>query len=116
MIESTASHLWETAICMKHPSFADEREWRLYTIETLAPMSAATAQQVGAKAMKMSFRNCSGRVVPYLEIEYDPLPLSEIVLGSSDPHLEDDPGIQFLLQRSNLGGLKVRRSSVPVRH
>jgi hypothetical protein len=105
LVHATASYLWETAVCMKHPSFVDEREWRLSTIETIAQMDA---EPMGGTNLPMKFRVCSGRVVPYLEVAYKPL-------GASDPHLHDDPGLRFLLERSALNAVTIRRSDVPVR-
>lgn len=72
--------------------------------------------------LEMKFRLCGGRVVPYLEVPFSPLPLTSIVLGAASvPGLEKDSGIKYLLARSTVaaraqsGPVPIRRSDVLVR-
>jgi hypothetical protein len=91
LTHSAAYYLWEAAVCFKHRSFRDEREWRLVAQETVVPQDLT---RFGGQNVDVKFRlTSSGRVVPYIEVDYDPLPVREIVLGYSAPQLEADAGL-----------------------
>jgi hypothetical protein len=104
--------LREVALCIKHPSFADEREWRLITNETIAEVDAS---HTGGTNVDLDFRSSSGRIVPYLKMPLDPGTLKEVVLGGSFPQHPDDEAFLYLRERSLLGPFEIRRSTVPVR-
>jgi hypothetical protein len=116
-VGGTASHLCATsvralAVRIKHPSFEEEDEWRLTTMNITGHHIANAGVPLVVR-----YRACDGRIVPYMAARYeDGLPVSELVVGY---------GLDFAAATGALGVLfrdqqiepppKVFRSAVPVR-
>jgi hypothetical protein len=63
----------------------------------------------------MHFRSTSGRIVPFKEVEFEPLPITEIVLGMSAPMQTDEQALAVLMENTLERTCPVRRSTVAVR-
>jgi hypothetical protein len=63
----------------------------------------------------MRFRSNGSRIVPYLSVPYEKLPIDDVVLGASVAISENDVALGFMLSRSGLGHIRPVRSIVPVR-
>jgi len=89
---------------MKHPSFHDEREWRLVYVIWLE------RQPNIAK-----FRPSAIGVVPYIEVSLPPDAIREVVLGPGN-HLDTRlDGVRTMLDVCGLQQVQVRISEVPLR-
>jgi hypothetical protein len=89
---------------MKHPSFFEEREWRLIRIGSLT---------------KFRFRTGRSHLVPYIELPigagFGEGLIKEIVIGPSPhPHL-DKSALEWFLNEQGAAGTSVRASNVPFR-
>jgi len=90
----------------KHPSFKEEKEWRLFkTVEMEEPAK---------------FRIGKSMLVPYgefdFEDEYNNTPVVEIVIGPT-PHMAlSKASVERLLVTSDMGHVAVIESSVPFRN
>jgi hypothetical protein len=107
-----ASHIPLLAVQMKHPSFAEEEEWRMVT--HYRSLNGARLEQ-GAQKREVKFRQLEDRVVPYEELDLGaatPHLIREVVLGHASSASVD--AIRLLLVESGANA-RVRRSEVPVR-
>jgi hypothetical protein len=77
---------------LKHPAFRGEQEWRLVHVGAEGSITGEPA--TGAK---VKYRVSQGRVIPYLELALDPLPITQILLGYSSPIRRTDSGLATLL-------------------
>jgi hypothetical protein len=102
LIGNTAMRYIQTCVLLKHPSFEDEREWRLV--------------QLGG-----TFRFRAGRshLVPYTEF---PLGLTfyqglvkEVVIGPSPVPAADEASLKWFLNECLGGDTPIRHSSAPYR-
>jgi hypothetical protein len=110
---SVAAHLRMAAPALKSRVFADEEEWRLITYDL--PDSRGR-NDVSATGLPKRFRVMAGRIVPHVELHFDELPLTEIVLGANVPMDVDDPALSILLRESGIDqSIAVNRSPVPLR-
>jgi hypothetical protein len=109
--------LLELAVFFKDPVFRSENEYRLAYIDYPEILSS-----LGLNSPPRLFRVARGKIVPYvpstdvLQSEHRDfaLEISEVVLGpDSDELLEQ--GVREFLSESNLSGVTVRRSLVPLR-
>ena len=94
---------------MKDPVFKSEDEWRLISNETWRPGESADPTR------KTHFRSLGGRIVPFKEDEFEPLPVTEIVLGMSTPMQTDEQALAVLMENTLERTCPVRRSTVAVR-
>ncbi len=93
---------------LKDPAFKAENEWRLITNEAWTPRE-------GIATRDTYFRATGSRVVPYKEIKFETLPVTEIVLGASSPMQDDEQAIAVLMENTLGKTSPVRRSTVAVR-
>jgi hypothetical protein len=100
--------LWLVAPRIKNPAFEAEDEWRLIGFEP----TRRTAQHL---PLRTHFRSAAGRVVPYKIVEYDDLPVCDILLGASAPMLPHDQALAVLAEETIGKPLTISRSEVPVR-
>jgi hypothetical protein len=89
---------------MKHPSFREEREWRLVFVVW------EQSQQEIAK-----FRPSPIGVVPYIEFAFPASALREVVLGPGNHVVTRLEGVKAMLQMRGFPDLQVRASQVPLR-
>ncbi len=93
---------------MKDPAFKAEHEWRLISNEAWTPRE-------GIPTRRTCFRAVAGRTVPYKEIKFETLPISEIVLGASSAMHEDEQALSVLMENTLGRTFPIRRSTVSVR-
>jgi hypothetical protein len=111
-IDSLAAHLTTMylrlmAPRMKDPAFKAENEWRLIGNEVWEEGCTPSRQA--------RYRTAAGRVVPYAEIKFEPLPITEIVLGASSAMQVDEQSLTVLMQNTLGRTYPVRRSAVAIR-
>ena len=103
-----AHHVLRIAPRVKHPSFAEEKEWRL-------------TKEVGHEEKeKVKFRAGKSMLVPYGEFmfvdEADNTPITEIVVGPT-PHMElSKRSVERLLRAHDMGHVPIIDSAVPFRN
>jgi hypothetical protein len=107
-----AIHVPLLAVQMKHPSFAEEEEWRMF-----AHYMSLNGERLekGDQRREIKFRKSGERVVPYEELSFGgdgPLPIKEVVLGQMSP-ISTDAARLLLLESGT--DVAVKRSDVPVR-
>lgn len=105
-----AARLRAVTSLMKHPAFGAEDEWRLITHD----VRGKRVSREHLIPLPIGYRVVSERIVPFQELVFDRLPVTEIVFGWSAAMEPDDQGLDELLQNT-CGKLKISRSSVPVR-
>lgn len=106
----TAQRIWMAAPRLKSHAFADEREWRLITYD----LSGERVPRSPDPRLPTRYRIVARRVVPYLELRYETLPVTEAILGAALLMQPQDPGLTMLVESTNAGML-ITRSQVPVR-
>ena len=106
----------------KHPSFAEEQEWRL--VQRVVPYQTADESLITAK--HANFREACGLLVPYVELDLAEqdvedtkrrLPLSQINIGPSlRQDLAEDSLKQLLnkLDYDEAHNVKIERSEIPL--
>jgi Protein of unknown function (DUF2971) len=110
---STALHLRMAAAFLKNPAFSSEEEWRLITNDIATQGRELHVDEV---PRRIRFREVSGRIVPYVECNYERLPMAGLVLGASFPMDVSDRGLATLLRETcGLRPSDIMRSDVPVR-
>ena len=90
---------------LKHPSFSEEKEWRLLSVDDHSLFDG------------IRFRPADGFVVPYYPMRFSDaeLPIVEIVVGpSSSPHLAAI-SVEHVLRSNKLEHVAVRVSDSPLR-
>ena len=105
----TTMYLRLLAPRMKDPVFKSEDEWRLISNEIWRPGESEDPTR------KTHFRSLGGRIVPFKEVEFEPLPVTEIVLGMSTPMQTDEQALAVLMENTLERTCPVRRSTVAVR-
>jgi Protein of unknown function (DUF2971) len=105
----TTMYLRLLAPRMKDPVFKSEDEWRLITHEAWRPGEPEEPTR------KTLFMSIGGRIVPFKEIEFEMLPVTEIVLGTSAPMQIDEQALAVLMENTLERTCPVRRSTVAVR-
>jgi len=113
-VEDVASHLTTMylrllAPRLKDPAFKSEDEWRLIGNETWRPDTSTEPTR------RPHFRSTSSRLVPFKKVEFETLPVAEIVLGMSSPMQIDEQALAVLMEDTLERTCPVRRSSVAVR-
>jgi len=106
--------LHRLALILKHPKFAEEKEWRIISS---SPMME-TAPNEGE--VPLDFREGKSILVPYrrlpLRNNVNDFPLAEVVVG---PNLNPEQSVRSvcsLLRSQGLTSCSVRRSEVPYRN
>jgi len=100
--------LVKIAAVLKHPSFAEEREWRLISSPVFLDQKPSA-----------SFRPGKSMVIPYREFnlasEGEPMQIADLCVGPT-PHMElSRLSVEYLLDASEVGRGAVRGSDVPYR-
>lgn len=97
----------------KHPSFAEEKEWRIVYLRTLDP-----------EPHPLRHRNSHGLLVPFVELHvpkgvganHDSLPISHVTCGPSlEPDLKQRGVRSLLASQNHLGDVHVGGSIAPLR-
>jgi len=98
---------------IKHPSFAEEKEWRMIAFPLLQSPLAGN-QYEHPEAIK--FRAGRHSLVPYVELSPDhgKLPISEIVCGPGRHDKLTGKAVELLLASERFENVRVRNSQVPV--
>jgi hypothetical protein len=114
---ATAAHLCATSIRaiasrLKDPSFEDEEEWRLTTMNIVG----VHIEDTGI-SLEHGYRTLDGRIIPYMVAPYGAgLPLSEVIVGFGVDLAAAEGALGFLFREEKVGPRPVvRKSSVPVR-
>jgi hypothetical protein len=87
----------------KHPSFCDEREWRLV-------LSVAN--------FNMKFREGKTTIIPYYEFDLEenaPLPINSIIIGPTPNERESILAVKLLLRKHGMSEEIVNTSKIPYR-
>ncbi|RJP55543.1 MAG: DUF2971 domain-containing protein [Anaerolineaceae bacterium] len=92
---------------VKHPSFSEEREWRILKQETLFDLSAQNPPT--------QFRSSSMGPIPYLVITFPPECLREIIIGPGNHTGIRLNAVQSLLQYNGFSEVNIRLSEIPFR-
>jgi len=106
----TAQRIWMAAPRLKNPAFAEEREWRLITYDLIGQRVPRSADP----ELPTRYRIVARRIVPYMELSYETLPITEVILGAALSMQPQDPGLTILVENT-IAGVRITRSSVPVR-
>ena len=99
---------------LKHPSFAEEQEWRLVALPG------------GSGKGMPRFRESAGVLVPYVGLAFDggevdvaekqrPLPIREVICGPSADPVWNRESIALLLKAEDIRDVDVEISSAPLR-
>lgn len=92
---------------LKHTSFAEESEWRLFSRPTLT------------SAAGLKFRSGTSMLVPYREIELavapKPVPIARIVVGPTPMPALAKQAVELFLARNGLAAIDVDASEIPFR-
>jgi hypothetical protein len=94
------------ATAFKHPSFAEEKEWRL----VVGP--------IPNDSQRIQYRPASSAIIPYIDIDYNlsSLPIKHIIVGPG-PHKERNEGsLKQMLQKYGFQSVDVSSSTVPFRN
>ncbi len=103
-----AESLYLTAPSHKHTAFSSEREFRLVTRGVYQEGDSPTPGP-----LELEFRTVVNRLVPYLSLPYDRIPITGVILGNASPLQPAEPAVWIL--GTEFGGLKFSRSKVRVR-
>jgi hypothetical protein len=106
----TAQRIWMAAPRLKSHAFSDEREWRLITYDLIGARVPGTPDS----QLPTRYRIVARRVVPYLELGYETLPVAEVILGADVSMQPQDPGLTMLIENTK-AGMPITQSQVPVR-
>lgn len=100
-IAAILSRLVTLMIPLKHPAFADEHEWRIFTIrvDPTAPL----------------FRPIRGAIVPYSRIGLKDEHFTRIVQGPTVHKKVGERSIKSFLIQNGLGHVDVQSSEIPLR-
>ncbi len=103
----------EAATYMKHPAFAEEREWRIVYVRNDDP-----------SPLDMTHRSSRGLLVPFVELELPSavgatpkrMPIATINCGPSpDPVLKQDGARSFVRSLGAYADVKIDGSEAPLR-
>ena len=102
LVNNTAMGYIQTCVLLKHPSFMEEREWRLV--------------QLGGA---FKFRAGRSHLVPYAELAFGAQfylgLVKEVVIGPSPAHDADEASLRWFLNECFGGATPIRQSRVPYR-
>jgi hypothetical protein len=107
----TADHLWLLAPRLKSVTFETEEEWRLITYDVKGDRVPERPELI----TRAQFRIVGQRIVPYVTLTFESVPLDEIIVGASASMSPEDPGFSILWEETLDKPLTVSRSLVPVR-
>lgn len=112
-VDLLVTNLWMVTPRIKSDAFSAENEWRLITY---VPRGTGVPL-VGDPTGSTEFRTKGDRIVPYKKVPFDVIPVSEIVIGSSAPILQDSTALRVLLEENvpDIDQVKVSESAVRVR-
>jgi hypothetical protein len=110
-VELVANHFvnrfWERAPMMKHPSFAEEREWKLIS------------GLVNCNHVQMRIRPGVSTLVPYFDLDVSSedkvLQIGDMVIGPTPHQNLATNGVTALLCRYQVQWTQVRSSTIPYR-
>lgn len=97
---------------IKHPSFSEEREWRIIGF----PKRNDIFSETYSHPEKLKFRAGRHCLVPYIELRphQGKLPLSEIICGPGGHHKLTGKAVELLLAANGFADVSVRNSAVPL--
>jgi hypothetical protein len=75
-----ADFIWLISARFKNPAFSEEEEWRLITFSIKVDRG-----RIPGTLLPPHFRAVGGRIVPYVKVNYEALPVTAILLGASRP-------------------------------
>ena len=112
-----AQHLMRLALLFKHPSFEDEREWRL-----VVGYSEQSGAQDVAMLEKVEFRSSGGLVRPFLDFDFATkevefrrcLPLTALMHGPTLRPAATTFSVDFFLARCGYKHVQSEKSKVPL--
>ncbi len=99
---------------IKHPSFAEEKEWRIIAFPLLQNPLAGNDYK---HPESIKYRAGRHSLVPYVELSPDPgkkLPISEIICGPGRHHKLTGKAVELLLASKGFEHVRVRNSQVPL--
>lgn len=103
-ILSTMSKVLDLAPRFKHPSFLDEKEWRIVTKPNVKDDSL------------IHYRPGKSMVVPYTIINFDDVnPIIEIIIGPTPHEFLSKKSIKGFLKKHEMTSINVTNSIVPYR-
>lgn len=106
-------YLRMAAPLFKHEAFRVENEWRLVAHTRWDEDESEPPER---RAGAPEFRTTNGRIVPYMKVQYDTLPLTQVVLGHSSPIDTHEQALAVLFENNGLkSNLLVTRSAVLLR-
>jgi hypothetical protein len=106
--ESYASEeLLPRLVRVKHPSFKEECEWRLFRQMHL--------YEIADMGSTIKYRPSNMGPIPYIAIPFKPEFLKEIIIGPGSQTGTRESAIQNMLQYLNLANVDVRISQIPYR-
>jgi hypothetical protein len=94
-----AQRLLILALYFKHPAFASEQEWRVFSVETDDPRG-------------LKFRIRGGAIAPYVELPFEPSLISEIRCSPGNWSRSALYAVERLAK--SLGDVRVTRSDLPL--
>jgi hypothetical protein len=99
-IHWTALGVWTLAPAMKDSArFAHEGEWRLIVTD----LEHVPMQCRNGLSKEVRIRNANGRAIPYKLLQYEALPITDIVLGPHAAIEDNDLGLVELLRYATAG-------------
>jgi hypothetical protein len=96
----------------KNAAFRSENEWRLVSRERWDPDEK---EDPARRTGQTKFRSSAGRIVPYKEVTYQSIPLTQLVLGHSTPMAETEQALAVLFEDAFKRAIPVTRSQVQLR-
>lgn len=107
LVNEIMMHLLEYMLMFKHPSFSEEKEWRIVQM---------------AKIEDVQFRTSNNVLIPYIEIDLSlkddlgqsHLPLSDIVIGPTNNPKRAKGSIEWLCNKHELHETEISLSSIPL--
>jgi Protein of unknown function (DUF2971) len=104
------TELHALAPALKHPAFAEEREWRIISRGPM--MEDAPDEGVSP----LDFREGKSMLIPYRRVPLGNLVLTEVVIGPNPNPEQAVRSVRSLLASRGLATCNVRRSEVPYRN
>jgi hypothetical protein len=105
------SPLHTYALSLKHPKFAEEREWRIVSLQPMMEDSYGEAP--------LDFREGKSEVIPFRRVpltnNMKAFPLTQIVVGPNPDPEQSSRSVLSLLKSQGLAKCTVRMSDVPYR-
>lgn len=109
---SSAIFLAHMACIFKHPSFTEEKEWRLVFLPFEHPSILQEKYENNKKINpNIQYINRNNRIVPFYELNLTKDAFAHIILGPKNPSSEYD--ISNFLISNQLGNIPIYRSRAP---